>query len=259
VSIDIKIDIPNWVKGAILIGVGCIIISAIRGCHNNKATLAENVQLKEANKILIQRAIKDSLDQKNTQEEYTFSDSIHNHTIEMQQDALDAANDTLDKANNRINKLIIKYRPATVNADTNVTLVPNEYINECSQCFTELEGQQKRIKVARDEMSDLQQSLNSRINNQQLRINELTKEKQLVKNNLNDCLKNDSINLKKFEPRRRLYWSMGVMSINSVLPNAAGLGLMYQDRRYRIVGFRMYTSEYGSVKALDVHLPLSFR
>jgi hypothetical protein len=43
------------------------------------------------------------------------------------------------------------------------------------------------------------------------------------------------------------------------MPNAAGIGGAYQDKRNRIVAFRYYTSQYGSVKALDIYMPLSFK
>lgn len=250
---------PNWLKLAILLVIGVIILAAIRGYHNGKVTLAENTQLKEANKALKERIINDSIERKDSADSYQQAALAQEIFNSAQQDKLSSAWDSIDKANVRINKLLAKYKPISPSVDTNITTVPNEYIEECSQCFTELVSQQQREKNVKAQADIVQQSLNSTINSQQLRIAQMGREQVQANKNLNDCRAINEAYQKKLELRRRLYFSMGVMSIKSIFPNAAGLGLMYQDKRYRIVGFRMYTSEYGSVKALDIHMPLSFR
>lgn len=250
---------PSWGKLLLLIVVGVIIIVLIRGCHNSKAALAENNSLHIANDSLIKRIKNDSIGYHNTAADYQIKSQLQESVITIQENKLQAAYDTLDRANDRIKQLLARYKPVAPNADTNITTVDNSYIQDCAQCFTELEGQQQREKVIKAQADILQQSLNSKINTQQLRIDQLGREQAQANKNLNDCRAITDGYQKKLELRRRLYFSMGVMSINTIFPNAAGLGLMYQDKRYRIVGFRMYTSEYGSVKALDIHMPLSFK
>lgn len=259
-ALNIKLTTPNWLKAVIAIVIGVIIISAIRGCNNSKAALAENNQLKKANKTLEDRIIKDSIDRKDSADSYQQAAIAQEIFNLAQQNKLSFAWDSLDKANVRISKLLAKYKPISPSIDTNITTVPNEYIEECSQCFTELEAQQQREKKVKAQADIVQQSLNSTINSQQLRIAQLGREQVQANKNLNDCRSINEAYQKKLGLRGRLFLSMGIMAIKTPwLPNAAGIGLSYQDKRFRMISARFYTSEYGSVKALDIHMPLSFK
>jgi hypothetical protein len=250
----------NWLKITTLIIAGVIIFALIRGCSNSKLQLSENNALKSANDSLSKKINNDSIANKKLATDYQLKDQVQSGIITIQENKLNAAYDTLDKANDRINKLLARYKPVTPNVDTNVTLVPNEYISDCSQCFTELEGQQNNIKGARKEMDSLKKALTVKINIQQARISELGREQAQAKNNLNDCRAINEAYQKKLELRRRLFLSMGIMAIGTKFtPNAAGIGLSYQDKQFRMISFKYYTSEYGGIKSLDIHMPLSLR
>lgn len=250
---------PNWLKLTTLVIIVVIVFALIHGCRNSNLQLSENNTLKLANDSLSKRIYKDSVYNGQSLTDYKFHIQVQDGLISIQENKLESISDTLDKANKRITQLLAKYKPVTPNPDTNLTIVDSSYIQDCAQCFTELQQQQNHVAIFRAEMDKLQNTLNSKINTQQLRIDELGREQVQSNKNLNDCRAITEAYQKKSELRRRIFLSMGVMSINSIMPNAAGLGAMYQDKRYRIIGFRYYTSQYGGVKALDIHLPLSLR
>lgn len=247
-----------------VIVLALLIFGIFRGCHNANKTSEINKELLGKLAASDEKNKKDSIARIESAKHYQDTIDTQNAFITINENKLAAAELDLDKANDRINSLLAKYRPIKPEALWSIdTLVggvsADTYIKNCVDCFAELGGQQERIKVARAEWDNTKQSLDAKINTQQNRINELGKETTNLQVNLSNIKTLSRDFMKRNLPRAKFYFSMGAMSINSIIPNAAGLGGAYQDKRNRMFAFRYYTSEYKSVYAVDLYMPLSFK
>lgn len=250
---------PNIYKFIILIGIGIIIIGLIKGCQHFKAkeeAYAAQAILLDSMKTVIKN---DSIDRKNILQNNADTIAMRDAELSLANNKLAFYDDTLEAANHRINLLLKRYIPIDISKDTSITTVPNSYIENCADCFAELESDRDLVKRAKAEKDNQTQILNSQINTQANTINKLNMLNGQLQSNLNNLISVAKDNNKKLEPTRKIYISLGAISINSIFPNGAGGGLAYQDKRSRMFAFRYYTSEYGDVKAIDLYMPLSFK
>lgn len=165
--------------------------------------------------------------------------------------------DSLDLANARIDKLLARYKPIKVDNDTGNTYVPNEFINECSDCFTELPLYKNLANKYRKQVHDEDSAHKQQDTVYENRITELSQEKKNVQDNLDSCMK-----LKTptpiLEQRAMLLANISVLSISNLVPAAAGVGFTYQDKRGRHYGGRIMGSAQGTMYFLDVGAPFIF-
>jgi len=248
----ITLKLPAWVWGVVLIGFLILAFALFRGCENSKV-LAQN------NDYLSGKHKEDSIKMSDDSSSYVNNIEQLNGQINLNENKLAVTELQLDSANKIIDKLLKKHNPIIPAVDTTITTVPNEYITDCEDCFTNLGKQQSIIGKYKKDLKDLSDDFNQRDKIKDGRINNLTLSLNKINSDYNAQKSINSIQARNLIPRWKLLFSMGVMSINSILPNAAGIGGAYQDKRNRIFAFRYYTSEYGSVKALDIYMPLSLR
>ena len=163
----------------------------------------------------------------------------------------------LDSADKRITSLINKYTPIQPNQDTSVTLVPNPYIEECSQCFAELSNGQEKVKTYMAQIDNLNQSYQSKINLQQNRINQLDKQNTQLAGTLHDCIDASQRAEKKLAPHGQLFFSWNVLWLP--LPKMAGIGLLYENKYKVQFGLRGVFGQYGNGVETEVNMPLSLK
>jgi len=247
----ITLKLPSWLWGIALICFLVLAFALFRGCENSKA-------LYTANDVLSNKHIEDSINILNDSLQYRDAINLLTGEIDLKENKLSTTELQLDSANKKISQLLKKHIPV-IPSDTTITTVPNDYINECEDCFVNLKTQQTTVEKYRKQISALKEDFGERDKLKDTRIKDLTLSLGKVNNDYNNQKSINEEQAKTFIPHWKLLFSMGVMSINSVMPNAAGIGGAYQDKRNRIVAFRYYTSEYGSVKALDIYMPLSLR
>jgi hypothetical protein len=135
--------------------------------------------------------------------------------------------------------------------------VPNEYIEDCSGCFSALDKAQQlglRYKLELDNKDNLTKSKVKVLDN---RINILENQNAQLNKSYRSLL--DSTNKKAYTLRRTLFATIGAMSINQIMPNAIGGGFLYEDKKRRIFGVKYYISEYGSIYQGEISLPLSLK
>lgn len=258
-KLTIAPTIPNWLKLVFLIIIGVIIVSLIRGCTNQQRVLDANKKLIEDNQKLTQKIKSDSSNRLEAENEYKATIQNQSAVIEINENKWISTLIDLNKANDTIDKLLHRYKPIQPNLDTNITTVPNLFINDCNDCFTQLSGQQQRIGVVKDEMNKLKQSLEIKINTQENRINDLGKEKRNLQASLNVSQSLINQYARKIEPRRKVFFTLTAIGANDLFILGGGAGFLYMDKRERIYGANGYGTNKGPLITASISLPLSLR
>lgn len=230
-----------------------LVFGVVRSCNNTNKALAENEKLNDT--IIadsIQAALKDQL--------YKQQAEMQDGQIALKENQLQATGDSLDKANARITKLLKSHVPVVMNlSDTGLTVVPNKYINECEDCFYELQNSQVLSFKYKSEAETVKSEYKKRKEDDSLRINDLTSRNKMLVGSVLTSINDVNEEKKKNEPRRKGLISVSTLVINANLPNAIGGGIGYQDKYNRIFSFKYFASSYGGIKQAEVLIPLSFR
>jgi hypothetical protein len=251
----VNIKISNWAVFGLLVGIGLLIFALYRGCSNVKENAALSINYKER----IRKLENDSIEEAKQRAAYYDTTEFLNVQLALSDNKLLSLTENLGKANDRIATLLKKHVPIEPNPDTNVTLVPNEYIEDCSGCFSELKNGQQLVLKYKTEKENQEKLFKSQISTKDSRINSLEiKNLQLI-SSYGTLLDSSQKQQSKLEQRRTLFFKMGALAINQSLPNGIGIGAMYQDKRKRIFSVGYYITEYKTVYQAEVAFPLSLR
>jgi hypothetical protein len=234
---------------------GALIFAVIRSCNNHKEAIAADSKLTELSK----KIVSDSIEFANTTKEYEVQSELQDGQIALKENQLQAKDDSLDAANLRILALISKHKPIKPSIDTNITTVPNEYVNDCEGCFMELTRGRDMVMSYKGTADSLRIAFLKKKRTDSIRIQGLTLRNADLTGTLADAISAAAAEREKTRPRAKGLISIGTLLINANLPNAIGGGFGYQDKYNRIFTVKYYASEYGSVKQVDVLIPLSFK
>lgn len=155
-----------------------------------------------------------------------------------------------------VTKANIKWVPD--NKDTGFVLAPNEYINECEGCFTLLGKYKKesgQLKFERDSYDSL---MRQQADIQENRIKELDAERLRFNKLLNDCRLARAY-VPACEPTRKLKYSIMGMFGNPFLPKGAGVGFIYEDKKFNEFGGHFLLTDDGPVYLLHIAKTISLR
>jgi hypothetical protein len=246
---------PSWIKYVILILIGIIIVGAYKGCKNARA-LGEEKRFSDTLRKLLDESIKIGYENK---EKYETAVDVLDGQNDILENRLESKDDSLKSANERITRLLRKHVPIEPNPDTSVTVVPNEYLNDCQECFDELESGQQLVKRYKSIADSLEWLKIKKDILQDQRILQLDAENNNLRLTLQDAINVVKKNEKKYEPRRKVFVSAGFLSINQYFPNGIMGGFAYQDKRDKVFSLHRGGSEYGPVTQFYLYLPLSFR
>lgn len=253
------IKIPNWLKLVSLVCLVLIIAALVRGCRQSKKQQIEIVNYKEQ----IKKHKADSVKEVKAKEAYRDSMEFIQGQWALSKNRELALNENLGKANDRITILLRKHVPIKPSSDTSVTTVPNEFINDCADCFHELENGRDSVLKYKAEKDNQEQLLLGKINIKDNRISFLEKSNAQLGQSNSVLLSSAKEMQDKWKPRGRLYLSWGVLW--SPWPVGAGGGLMYQNKRNVMFGLKGY---YGiprfektakTTVETTVNFPLSLR
>lgn len=244
----------NWVILGLLIGIGLLVFAIYRGCQNIRNS-ATNINLSVRLKKLEYDSVKNAFDKE-----------VYQQTIEYQEGQLSLSTNKiaaltfgLDSANGRITALLKRYKPVVANTDTSITTVPNAFIADCSDCFTELKNGQQLVLKYKAEKDNQEYQYKSQIKTKDNRIKSLELINTGVTKSYKSLLDSAGKLNARSEIRRTLYLKLGMLSINQTLPNSAGVGLVYQDKMKRLFGVGYYVSPFGSIYSADIAFPLSLK
>lgn len=248
---------PNYLTN-IIISIGVLILLmflVITKCsHEARKELAATKRIKELEKA--QAATKaeyeDSLSFVRGQQELQQSANIaHIERIRM----LEHAIDDLQQRHAETKKKIKPLPQDSFLNDTGFVLAPNEYVNECEQCFSILDTYKKennQLAFERDSYDSLLRREN-RIH--EGRITQLMRERDQFKKAFVDC----DLRLGTSNVTRKVKLSAMGMLNNLFLPNGGGAGLIYEDKRFNEYGGHVLFTGRGNIYLIHVARTISFK
>jgi hypothetical protein len=248
-----KIQIPGWLIAILFILLGLLILSLIRGCNNQQGAAIAKINYEDR----IKKLLADSSENANNEKQYNIQTEFQAAQLEQINDSVSSLNEDLSRANDRIATLQKKRIQVTPNPDTSATLVPNEFIAQYGDCFTELhKGQQlvMRYKAAKDSQEIIYKEL---LSTKDQRISFLNNYTTQLSGQYQSLLDSSKRVQHLLEQRRTFYFKLGILSINQTLPNSGGAGLIYQDKMKRLFSIGYYLSPYGSIYQFEGAIPLS--
>jgi hypothetical protein len=249
----VQLKINNLTVLISLILIGLLIFALIRGCNNSRdnAALAVNYKQRESD-------LKDILKKVN-EENAAYKDTVEflNGQLSLTDNKLLSLNEDLRGANDRITTLLKKHVPITPSLDTNVTTVPNLFLDECADCFKELGNGQRLVIKYKAEKEGQEKTYKNLLSVKDNRINSLEKSNDSLMRSYTSLLDSSKKFQENFMPRGRLYLSWGVLW--SPWPVAAGAGVLYQNKRNMIYGAKIYYGVNKTQVETTMNFPLSFK
>lgn len=254
-NITINNKTPKWPIYVILILIGILIVALYKGCDNSKKHKATTIDLTGR----INSLNDDNIRLAKEKEDLKLSVQVQEGQLEISDNKLLSLTENLEKANDRIATLLKKHVPIKPSSDSSTTLVPNEFINQCSECFSELESGQRLVTQYRAEKDNQEQIFKSQLATKDKLIKAIEKSNVVLAESYKELLDSTDLMQNKLEQRRTLFFKLGALAINQPMPNGIGAGLMYQDKRKRIFSIGYYVTEYKTVYQAEVAFPLSLR
>lgn len=245
------LSINKWLIVAILAWGAILMFALIRGCQNEKKAASLIVDYEGR----ISKLATNSIEQSRQLAAYKDTMGFKDGELALSKNKEIALNEDLGKANDRISILLRKHVPIKPSLDTSITTVPNIYIEECTDCFKELDNGVQLVRKYKAEKDNQEQIHKGILNVKDNRINYLEKSNKSLTSDYKSLI--DSTK-KVSKPKGKMYLSWGVLWKDYV-PWSAGGGLMYQNKRSVIFGASWYYNSKGHMIQTNIHFPLSFK
>lgn len=245
----------KWVIWLAFIVVVVLFVGIFKGCQQHKALAMKDARIDTLERI---NKYNDSIGKENKRQ-YDGVREYQSGIIALRDNQILSFYDSLGKLNNQIVSLQKRYKPITASVDTSVTTVPNEYIEDCAECFTLLDKSKETSLKLKADYNNLSSAYKDKIKTQESRITQLGAENTQLKNNLTSAIDIAKENQKKYEPRRKVLVSISALAVDGYVPNGVGVGAFYQDKRNRLFGAHVFGSNVGAIYMGQFALPLSLR
>lgn len=179
---------------------------------------------------------------------------------------LDSVNSLLAASNHSLQniiiqnrKLVYKYKNQNRISDTGTILVPPDFVDDCKDCFTQLEKTTDSIDQYRYQANQMQVLYISQTQIDSQQIAECQAQKLRINKDYNTLRMAIEVNSKSLEPRRKLKIGIAGSFNNKLMPNGIGPGLMYEDKKDRNFGFKPIFGTGEPLYIVDIFVPFSLR
>jgi hypothetical protein len=243
----------------ILIGVGVLLFALLKGCKNSNQLKTQLSISQAALDSVILNKERDSMASVQHEKDYKDSLQFANGQLDLTQSRLETTQTQLLAYGNNAAEWKRKYESVRPEINTTTTLVPNEFINDCHDCFDSLDGKNRLIGLYIGQVKEANAAHEKKEKLQENRIIQVINERDTARKRTQEAL----ITAKKYhdalEPKGKLYFTISAIGIQSILPNGIGAGLKYKDKRDRLYGAKVFGSKLGRLYEAETSLPLSFR
>lgn len=155
----------------------------------------------------------------------------------------------------KITKQKLKPVPQFDNSDTGFVLAPNEYINECEQCFNTFDAYKKENIQLRFERDSYDTLMRLQAGISQRRVTELEGEKMIFNKMYNDCISAKA----SVQNTRKLKISAMGMANDLFIPKGGGPGLIYEDKKFNEYGAHVVFTTAGKMYFIHIAKTISLR
>jgi hypothetical protein len=249
-AVKIK-TIPPWVL--ILLGAIAVLLF-LKFCFKNESIPPPNLDaIKKQHNL-------DSIEFEETKKKW----QSERNDLTAQVQELNIKNESTTNHLNKIlsdnKRLIDKFysKPIPGKDSSGQTIVPNEFIDDCKDCFTQIAATSDTVEKYKSEAEGLRVLYVSAASIDSARIAELEKEKLKLNKDYNDIRIAAEVNAKYLEPRRKLKVGIAGMLNNKFLPNGIGPSFMYQDKKDRNIGYRPLFGNGEPMHIIDILVPFKW-
>ena len=256
------VKVNPWIVGIGLVAIALIIFSMIRGCNNASTLSKEKKQFVINLDSINKKRLLDSAIASAKEQEYKNTIELQNGQIALWQNRFFSNEDSLKSASDRID--LLKKNHAALLAtlsikDTSSLYVPGEYVNQCEECFGELNKDKCLVFAYKMSADSFAQALKNKTKIDSARIQELSAHNANLNLSLIKAITTGKKMAESIRPGGKLLLSLSTLLIKANYPNAVGIGFGYQDNHNRMFAIKYFGGEYGSVKQVDLFMPLSFK
>lgn len=251
-----SIKVSNWVIFAFLIGIGLLIFALARGCkkiNQDQVNINKLMELTDSSMALSRRAVTEWADAKKAYKDTLEFERGQRMLAEAQKERTE---DDLSKALSENERLIKKYKNQEY-TDTTMVQAPREFVDDCKDCFSQLEITNKITLKYKQEVADWAVRFKRETDLISGRVVQVEKERDSYRFSVDSLTNIQEKSVSSIKPRGRLYLSWGVLW--SYWPAAAGGGLMYQTPRNVIFGAKCYYGAGKTTVETTINFPLSLR
>lgn len=244
---------------SLVIGVIFILFLLVRGCKYSENKYAENIVLKESLDSMVLKNERDSMVAAQHEKDYADSLQFVNGELSLEIVKRVATEEKLLATTNNAAFWKQKYQSVQPDMDTSVTLTPNEFIQDCHECFDDLEQKDRLIKSYVQQVKSVDSTHKVKEKIQENRIKELASERNTFQQNAEDAILIAAKAQKLSERRRKGFISLGLMGEKEHFIMGIGAGGFYMDKRERVFGGNLYGTNRGPYVTANIMMPLSFR
>jgi hypothetical protein len=250
------LKLPQWIWILVFVVIGVLLFSLIRGCNQSNLQLSKFNKADSLNRELLKTIANYKASTDSTNKQYQDSLAFMNGQYVLAKEQALRSDINLQEQININRSLIEKHKWAKY-ADTTAVTVPQEFVEECSGCFANLEKTTVLVDRYKTDINKLQDNWDKQSAIYQKRFKELDAEKIGFYNKINTLAKDQQKAIDELKPHGRLYLTWGVLWRG--FPSAAGAGLMYQNKRNLIWGITCYYGQNGTTVETNIHFPLSLK
>jgi hypothetical protein len=250
-----KSHVPGWVKISVAIGICILAFALIRGCQNNNLRVAANLKLDS----LISKNKQDSIKMYNDSVDFVNRMEYAEGKLELNYNQYISATDSIHTLVNKLDKLSAKHINIEPKWDTSIMQVPTEYVAECKECYDELPIVKASVKYLTNRFDSLKTSAITKFSIQEQRIKQLNNEKVKLSALFNDCIAAANDQKKKYEPHRKLFFSLSAITQTTIYTIGGGGGFIYMDKKEHLYGGNGYLTNRGPAVTAFIAFPLSLK
>lgn len=159
------------------------------------------------------------------------------------------------------NKRLLNNRKPVVAVQTGdgITTVPQEFIDDCEGCFTQLAKTNDSAIAYQQEAQALRAVMEAQNTADSQRIVQLEADKLRLNKSYNDMRIAAEVNAKYLEPRRKVKTGLIGTFGSSFLPTGVGVGLMYEDKKDRNFGLEATFGNRPPAYEAFMYVPFTLR
>lgn len=256
---DLKIN--PIVATLIIAGALILCFAVFKGCKQAKKEEAAKEKVQHIADSALAELKRFKSESDSTKADFDIQKELLIGQVDLLENKLGSTEGMLDKVLKENHELIDRYESgkwAAFEEDTGVVItVPNEYVRDCKDCFDKLGTTTTLSLKYKADVDALRKKMDDQGFLYQNRITQLGVEKSSMYNKMQSLATQAKDATDKLKPHGRLYLSWGVLW--SPWPVGAGVGLMYQTKRYFQYGAKVYYGNKGTTVETSMHFPLSIK
>lgn len=251
-----SLKINPIVATIIIAGILILCFAVFKGCKRSRIEVAAKEKAIKIADSVISELKRFKSESDSSKADFDIQKELLSGQIDLLDNKLNKRGEELDKALMENKELIAKHKLAMYK-DTATVMVPAEFVQDCENCFSNLQTTTTLSSKYKSDLNNFQKKLDEQNAIYQKRFKQLDAEKLGFYNKMQSFAAQAKEATDKLKPHGRLYLSWGVLW--SPWPVGAGGGLMYQTKYNFQYGLKAYYGKGGTTVETSMHFPLSIK